>query len=162
MTILNPFTLLMIAVTGAMLPGAPPDPPVQGQRRVVTTSMSIQRIVIRVPNTTALSASVSPASSRAPAPPPITWVEKRAGRCLPLGDIAAATITRTDSVDLVMSGGKRVRARLGSDCPALNFYSGVYLKPASDGKICADRDWVRSRSGGQCQIESFHALVPAQ
>lgn len=160
MTILNPLTLLMLAISSAMLPGEPP--PQQGQRRVVTNSMSIQRVIIRVPNTTSFTANVVPAPSRAPAPPPISWVERRAGRCVPLTDIAAATITRTDSVDLVMNGGRRVRARLGSDCPALNFYSGVYLKPASDGQICADRDWVRSRSGGQCQIQSFHALVPAR
>jgi len=94
--------------------------------------------------------------------PPIRWVEKKADKCVPAIDLAAAAITGTDSVDLVLNGGKRLRARFGADCPALDFYSGFYVKMTNDGKVCARRDSIRSRSGGECRIESFRALVPAR
>jgi len=45
-------------------------------------------------------------------------------------------------------------------CPALDFYSGFYLRPSADGQVCADRDTVHARSGGQCGIERFRTLVP--
>jgi hypothetical protein len=32
----------------------------------------------------------------------------------------------------------------------------------ADRKVCASRDSIRSRSGGECRIASFRALVPAR
>jgi hypothetical protein len=94
--------------------------------------------------------------------PPIRWVEKGADRCVAVGSLAGAAITRVDRVDLILSGGKRLRAVLEDDCPSLDFYSGFYLKPAGDGKVCARRDTIRSRSGGACRIKAFRSLVPAR
>ncbi len=117
-----------------------------------------QRMVIRVPRLT-----VGRASMPTGAPlPPIKWVEKKADTCIPATSLAGAAITRADSVDLVLTGGKRLRARLESDCPALGFYDGFYVKPTGDGRVCARRDTIRSRSGGVCRIESFRALVPGR
>lgn len=118
-----------------------------------------QRLIIRVPR---LPVGRAPIPEGAAPPPPIRWVEKKADQCVVASSLAAAAITRTDSVDLVLNGGKRVRARLADDCLALDFYTGFYLKPASDGKVCAARDSLRSRSGQACRIESFRALVPGR
>ena len=116
-----------------------------------------QRIVIRVP--------------RMPIPPgrqpignvrPMQWVEKNAPKCVPVDTLAAATISEADSVDLVVRGGGRLRAKLGDDCPALDFYSGFYLKRTDDGMLCAKRDSIRSRSGDNCPIVAFKHLVPAR
>ncbi|HTG37195.1 hypothetical protein [Sphingomonas sp.] len=120
-----------------------------------------RRIVIRVPRMTAAPGIITTASA-APLPP-ISWVERRGGdQCVPVTSLAAASVTRPDAVDLVLSGGRRMRARLGEDCPALNFQSGFYLRPPADGQICARRDLIRSRSGGECRIETFRALVPSR
>ncbi|MFV0623988.1 hypothetical protein ACBY01_08275 [Sphingomonas sp. ac-8] len=120
------------------------------------TEVRIQRIIMRVPRM-----DVTPAASMR-ALPAITWVEKRADRCVPVDELAAVSITRPDSVDLMLTGGKRLRARLEDDCPSLDFYSGFYLKPTADGKFCASRDTIRSRSGGQCRVASFRMLVPSR
>ena len=132
--------------------------PAQPERRVTVTVQ--QQMIIRVPR---LPVGRMPSSrTSSPPPPPIRWVEKKSDKCVPVINLAAAAITGTDSVDLVLNGGKRLRARFGSDCPALDFYSGFYVKMTADGKVCARRDSIKSRSGGECRIESFRALVPAR
>lgn len=116
-----------------------------------------QQIIIRVPR---MGPNI--ATYRRSALPPINWVERRTEQCIPVNQLAGAAITRSDSVDLVMAGGKRVRARLGRNCPSLDFYSGFYLRATGDGMLCASRDTIRARSGGECAIERFRALVPGR
>lgn len=115
-----------------------------------------QHIVIRVPRPDAIRRVSAPAAAL----PPIAWVEKQSDKCIQMNRLAGAAITRADSVDLVLSGGKRVRAKLGKECPALDFYSGFYVKPTKDGMVCAKRDSFRSRAGGECQIKAFRTLIP--
>ena len=91
---------------------------------------------------------------------PIRWKESKGARCVPVRALAGAIITARDSVDLVLRGGSRVRARLERRCGGLDFYRGFYVKPSSDGKICADRDTIHDRSGMQCEITVFRALTP--
>ena len=145
--------LLTPGIAGAeqQRPPAPAGPSMRVRELVIQ-----QRMIIRVPK-------MRPQRSTAPAGvllPPIEWQEKKADKCIPTTSVAAAAITRGDSVDLVLNGGKRLRARLESSCPSLDFYSGFYMKLNGDGKLCARRDSIRSRSGGECQIKSFRTLVP--
>ncbi|MBW4329785.1 hypothetical protein KY084_02710 [Stakelama sp. CBK3Z-3] len=113
-----------------------------------------QRIIIRIPRVR--DPRVTMLRER-----PVRWHEKKADHCQRAGEFVGAAITDAHSVDLMLRDGSRLRAKLGSDCPALDFYSGFYLAPGSDGKICADRDAIRSRAGGSCEIESFRRLVAA-
>lgn len=94
-------------------------------------------------------------------PPPgrFQWEERGGPRCVVAGAIRGAFSAGTDHVDLVTVRGRRVRAKLEDDCPALDFYEGFYLNP-EDHRICAGRDSIRSRIGGSCRIESFRMLVP--
>lgn len=111
-----------------------------------------EQIIVRVPR-------LPSARDQTKADRPITWVEKKGPKCIALDSLAGALITQPRSVDLVLSGGARVRAQVDKRCPALDFYSGFYLKPTADGKICAGRDPVRTRAGRACEIDRFRTLV---
>lgn len=120
------------------------------------TSVTIQqRIIIRVPKLPPPRAARAGAAMT-PAP---RWEEKKADKCVALIDIAAASVGERDSVDLILNGGRRLRAKLGSECRGLDFYSGFYMRMTPDGKACASRDAFRARSGGECRIKAFRKLV---
>jgi len=106
-----------------------------------------QSIIIRVP-------------TRAVTPAPADWKESKGPKCLPTDSIAGAIVTDDDSVDLIYRGGGRVRAQLEDECPALDYYNGFYISPTDDQQICAGRDSIRSRSGGDCEIRRFRSLTP--
>lgn len=133
--------VLIAAVTS--LPEAPRDETV-----VLAQLMIQQRVVVRIP-----------AQPSLPVPRPLRWKEKRGPRCLPMAILAGAAINQPDSVDLYLRGQGPVRARLDDACPALDYYSGFYIQPTKDGMICAGRDRIRTRAGGQCGIDRFRTLV---
>jgi len=85
--------------------------------------------------------------------------EKKGPKCIAAADILAAAVLARSSVDLVLRGGYRMRARFSSNCPGLDYYSGFYAVPSADGMLCADRDVVRDRAGGECEIDKFRRLV---
>jgi hypothetical protein len=115
-----------------------------------------QHVTIHVPRVTMTTTIIM----RSPVPVPM--VEKKADDCVKLDRIAGYSVNRRDSIDLLLSDGKLLRVKLGDDCPALGFYSGFYVKPTKDKKLCAGRDNLRSRSGRSCSVENFRSLVPAK
>lgn len=118
-----------------------------------------EHIIVRVPR----MAEPPPfAGELAMAAPPVRWKEKKGPKCIAAANMAGAMVTTVRQVDLVLRGGKRVRARLGGACKPLDFYSGFYLRPAGDGMICADRDAIRTQSGTSCPIDRFNTLVAAR
>lgn len=106
-----------------------------------------ERIVIRVPARPARSA-------------PTLFREKSAARCQPMDGVGGAAVMKEDSVDILYRGGRRIRAELEEACPALDYYSGFYVLPTSDRQICAGRDAIHSRAGGECVIKRFRTLIP--
>jgi hypothetical protein len=111
-----------------------------------TAQITIQQtMIVRVPN-------------RRTPPAPIRWKIKKGPKCVQMASIAGAAIVADDAIDLVMRGGDRLRAQFSSRCPALDYYSGFYMLPTKDGRICADRDVIRTRAGGQCEIQRFRKL----
>jgi hypothetical protein len=131
----------MIALVLAMAAAAPGD----------SASVSVsQTIVIR---TRAVRGPAKPAPSPA-------FKEKRGPDCIDAAAIAGAAVAAPDAVDFILKGGQRMRARLEEECPALDYYRGFYVAPNPDGLICADRDAIRTRSGGECQIDRFRKLQP--
>ena len=143
----SPLLLFLVAPGAAMQPpvGGAPEPQVRIS----------QHIVIHVPRVTITTATVTARAM----PAPMVWSEKKAAKCVRMDQLAGAAITSTDAVDLVLKEGGRLRARLGNECPALDFYSGFYVKPTRDGMLCAGRDSFRLRSGAECEIEKFRTLV---
>jgi hypothetical protein len=91
--------------------------------------------------------------------PAMRWDESRGPRCVATNRIVGAALLGQNSVDLIFRDNSRVRARLERRCPALDYYRGFYVEATQDGRICADRDSIRSRTGGECQIDQFRALT---
>ena len=90
----------------------------------------------------------------------IKWRESRGPNCVAASRLIGATFLRQNSVDLILRDNSRIRARLQRSCPALDYYRGFYINATADGRICADRDSIRSRAGGECQIDQFQSLSP--
>ena len=110
-----------------------------------------QRLIVRIPPGAPPVSSTSPAFTR--------WREGRGPRCIAMRSVAGATLLGANSVDLILRDRSRVRARLEAGCGGLAFYRGFYVDGTADGMICADRDSIRSRMGGQCEIEQFRSLT---
>lgn len=143
--------MILAGVAALLLLAFGGDEDKQAAPRPAQGSITIhqQQIVVRVP-----------AGLRPPPPPatPIRWEEHRGPRCIPWAQILGAVQLGQSSVDLVLRDRTRLRARLERRCPALDYYRGFYLPATPDGLICADRDSVRSRTGGQCEIDQFRTL----
>ena len=126
---------------------------------VRVTQMTVrERIVIRVPRVAA-PGGLPVGRATLPVPKPVTWKETKGPKCIAAQGLAGALISAPKQVDLVLIGGKRVRAKLDGDCKPLDFYGGYYLRPAADGMICAARDGIKMRSGASCGIDTFKTLV---
>jgi hypothetical protein len=141
---------LLAGALVALSPAAPALPaPLAGSFEMAQLSFR-SRVVVRVQTTTL-------------ALPPVTAArEKKGPRCVAIDDILAAGVLARSSVDLVLRGGYRLRARFSASCPGLDYYSGFYLVPSADGKLCADRDVFRDRAGGECAIDKFRKLIAAR
>jgi hypothetical protein len=133
------------AIVAVLLVGAG-----EGGDAVYWAQRSVQRrVIIRVP-----TEPQQPTPRR-------TWREKGGPKCIDASALAGAQVG-PDGVDLLLRGGTRLRAKLVSRCPALNYYSGFYVRPGADGRICQDRDSIRTRSGAACEIDRFRRLVPVR
>ena len=155
---LPPAMLMLLVVPGPT--AAQKREPAAKPPGFTMTQLTIrQRIVIRVPR-------VAPGPVRASRssllPPPmmdtLKLQEKKGPKCVPIQQLAGSGVARKDSVDLMMVDGTLLRARLGNDCPTLDFYAGLYLRQTADGMLCGDRDVIRARSGRACPITSFKKL----
>ena len=137
---------LLLATLGSAPAEPSPADPIQFAQVVIR-----EQILVRVPM------RLRQAQERAPSP--VEWKEGRGPKCLSMRSLAGATLLGPNSVDLILNDRSRVRARLEKSCPALDYYYGFYIRPNADGQICAERDVIRSRMGGQCQIDQFRSLT---
>lgn len=147
---------LPIAATGLLLMLAVPAATPAVRADPADASVQ-QHVSIHVPRMTVTSTTIivrREADSR--------LVERRANDCVKVDRIEGFTVNAADSVDLILDDGTLLRAKLGSECPALGFYSGAYLRPSKDNKVCAGRDSLRSRSGRSCPVQAFRNLVRAR
>lgn len=136
-------TLAAIGIATAVQADAEYMPPLQFAQVIIR-----ERVIVRVPT--------RPVPERRM----MRWKEKAGPKCMPMEGIAGAALIDPQTVDFIVRGGPRLRAQLESSCPALDYYNGFYLRPGEDGMICAERDAIHARSGGECQIERFRKLVP--
>jgi hypothetical protein len=132
-----------------LLFGSAQDTPV-AKAQQGTLTVRHRQIIIRVPSG---ATAMAPAGASL-----IKWRESRGPDCIAASRLIGATLLRQNSVDLILRDNSRVRARLQNSCPALDYYRGFYIEATEDGRICADRDSIRDRAGGDCEIDQFRAL----
>lgn len=89
----------------------------------------------------------------------VEWVEHKGPKCFPAAKIAGALLSGPQSLDFVLTDRTRIRAKMDSDCQALDYYGRLYLQPA-DAMVCAKREEIKSRVGGACRIERLRLLTP--
>jgi hypothetical protein len=133
----------LVLLAGASQDSAPPPPDIEFAQVTVR-----QQVIIRVPRS---------GQRRVEASAPMQWREAAGPRCIQARQIAGA-MPAASSVDFVLHDKRRIRAQLGQRCAGLDYYSGLYLSANPDGQICAERDVIRSRMGGQCGIVQFRSL----
>ena len=138
--------MILLSIFGLFpaLLGLTADPPAEQQ--VVRRMVIRDEVILRIP--------IRPRMS-----PAIEWKEGKGPRCLDTDRLAGAMYSGPSSIDFVLRDRRRFRAYMDSECPAIDFYGGFYLQP-DDERICAKRDYVRSRVGGDCRIERFRSLTP--
>jgi hypothetical protein len=81
-------------------------------------------------------------------------------RCISVDGLAGAQLFGDRAIELSMRDGQRYRLFLARECPALSFYQGFYYRRQRAGQLCAGRDVVGARSGGECPIASIITVRP--
>ena len=85
--------------------------------------------------------------------------ERKVGKCVAISGIAGVQIGGDDRLMLFMRDQRMIGASLEKACRARDFYSGFYLERNGDGRLCVDRDMIRSRSGASCSLSRLRQLV---
>lgn len=117
-----------------------------------------KRVLIRVPRRRPTrSSSMADFSERSA---PVTYKEKKIGKCLPMNNILGVQRFGDRHLDLVTKDRQDIRVWLEKKCQAQSFYSGFYMEKSSDDKLCTGRDVLHSRTGAKCEIDRFRLLVP--
>jgi hypothetical protein len=149
---------LFSVLIGATLSVASADNPQQPDaQNIAQASAMLAQIVIERQT----YIRITPA--RQPQVVPLDKLKEHGGpKCITASALAGIMIRKPDSIDLLLRGGQMMRAKLEKGCPSVDFYSGFYMKPSRDGRICRGRDMIHSRTGGSCEIEKFKTLLPAK
>lgn len=145
--------LLLALVAPVVAATGDPVPPQDGNGVEMAQLTIHEHVVIRVPRMSVARTAVRTQAT------PMRYKERKGPKCVAAADLGGALILEPGAVDLVMDGGKRLRAQLDKDCGPLDYYGGFYLRPAADGMVCANRDAIRMRSGASCGIARFRTLV---
>ncbi len=96
-----------------------------------------------------------------PSPDADQWKEGRArpGACIDAVNIAGAEVVDQRTLDIVLRGGQRWRLKLQNNCPQITFYGGFYYNQTQTGRICAGRDRIIGRAGGNCSVRAIAPLT---
>lgn len=87
------------------------------------------------------------------------YVERKIGKCLPVGAIAGVQVYDSSRLLLFLRDRRMISASLERTCRSRDFYSGFYLSPSADRQLCVERDSLHSRSGANCKLTKIRQLV---
>lgn len=85
--------------------------------------------------------------------------ERGKEKCVPLGEIAGVQTGSGNRLVLFLRDRRLMSVALEKSCRARDFYSGFYVEKSKDGRLCASRDKLQSRTGAQCEVEVMRKLV---
>ncbi|MEM6828387.1 MAG: hypothetical protein AAF553_10625, partial [Pseudomonadota bacterium] len=90
---------------------------------------------------------------------PVTRYEERdSTRCVEIQQIAGVETGSGNRLLLFMRDADILSINLEKACRARDFYSGFYVEPNEDGKLCVSRDILKSRNGARCNIKRMMEL----
>ncbi|GIX20376.1 MAG: hypothetical protein KatS3mg120_2052 [Erythrobacter sp.] len=119
-----------------------------------------QRVVIRVaPQPLAARRNLFAELPDPDAAPRPRFEERRREKCVPLQGIAGVQTGSGNRLVLFLRNQRMVSVNLEKSCRARDFYSGFYVEKNEDGRLCAARDQLQSRTGARCQIAAMRQLV---
>jgi hypothetical protein len=87
--------------------------------------------------------------------------ERGKEKCVPLDGIAGVQTGSGNRLVLFLRDQRMISVNLEKSCRARDFYSGFYVEKHKDGRLCADRDKLQSRTGARCEVEVMRQLVAA-
>lgn len=85
--------------------------------------------------------------------------ERKMDKCVAVESIAGVQTGSANRLVLFLKDKRIVTANLEKTCRARDFYSGFYLERNEDGKLCVQRDKLKSRTGVKCEVERMRQLV---
>ncbi len=120
-----------------------------------------RRVIIRInPQRTAMAPDLLSALPQGELPP--RYKERKFGKCVEARSIAGVQAQPDNRLLLFLRDRRILLVTLEKSCPARNFYSGFYVEPNKDGKVCTGRDKLHSRSGANCELDKFRELVASR
>ena len=90
---------------------------------------------------------------------PPRFVERKRGKCLPAGSIAAVDSAQGNRLLLFLRDSRIFTGTLDKSCNARDFYSGFYVERNADGQICVNRERLQARTGASCKLKALRELV---
>jgi len=117
-----------------------------------------QRTIIRILRTRRSRASGL--VSRGGQTNPTKFEEQKIGKCVAMDKLTGFSLGPRESLEFVTKDRHIIRAYLGDECLAREFYAGAYIERSNDGKLCRKRDIIHARSGAKCELDRFRLLVP--
>ena len=97
-----------------------------------------------------------------PRPQQTRMRERKAGKCMPAGGIAAVQPITDGRLMFYMRDRRMLAAGLEKACSARDFYLGFYMSKTSDGQLCVGRDAIHSRAGTTCKLKDVREYVPVE
>lgn len=104
----------------------------------------------------------SPNARLQPRPAQARVRERKAGKCMPAGGIAAVQPITDGRLMFYMRDRRMLAAGLEKACSARDFYLGFYMSKTSDGQLCVGRDAIHSRAGTTCKLKDVREYVPVE
>ncbi len=90
---------------------------------------------------------------------PSRFEERKKEKCVSLQGIAGVQTGSGNRLVLFLRDRRMISVNLEKSCRARDFYSGFYVEKNKDGRLCADRDKLQSRTGARCDVEVMRQLV---